>query len=105
MASISSVITGGFGTPGSASLVITDGYGTLGAVVVPPSVDIVSHAGIGGKRRKHKVIRFSDFAVRDDLVREVRKAIPIPRPTVVRSVEDMEDEEFIIINLIGLLDD
>ena len=28
MASISSVITGGFGTPGSAALVITDGYGT-----------------------------------------------------------------------------
>lgn len=34
MASISSVITGGFGTPGSASLVITDGYGTGAAAVV-----------------------------------------------------------------------
>lgn len=36
MASISSVITGGFGTPGSASLVITDGFGT--GATAPPVV-------------------------------------------------------------------
>jgi hypothetical protein len=43
--------------------------------------------------------------VREDLVQEVRKAIPIPRPVVVQSVEDTEDEEFIVINLLGLIDD
>jgi hypothetical protein len=58
-----------------------------------------------GKKKKPKVIRFSDFAVREDLVQEVRKAIPIPRPVVVQSVEDTEDEEFIVINLLGLIDD
>lgn len=41
MASISSVITGGFGTPGSASLVITDGFGTAG--VTPTTA-------LGGRR-------------------------------------------------------
>lgn len=104
MASISSVITGGFGVPGSASLVITEGFGTAG-VAPPPSVDVLISGSIGRRRRKPKVIRFSDFAVRDDLVREVRKAIPIPRPLVVQSIEDMEDEDFIVINLLGLLDD
>jgi hypothetical protein len=43
--------------------------------------------------------------VREDLVQEVRKAIPIPRPVVVQSVEDIEDEDFIVINLLGLIDD
>ncbi len=46
MSSISSVITGGFGVPGSASLVITDGYGTAG-VFVPPVVT----SSPGGVRR------------------------------------------------------
>jgi len=57
------------------------------------------------KKKRLKVIRFSDFAVREDLVQEVRKAIPIPRPVVVQSIEDIEDEDFIVINLLGLIDD
>jgi len=40
VASISSVITGGFGVPGSASLIITDGYGTAGVTPI-----VVADAG------------------------------------------------------------
>lgn len=48
MASIASVITGGFGAPGSASLVITMGFGSsqraapgfiTGAVTITPAVN------------------------------------------------------------------
>lgn len=48
MASISSVITGGFGTPGSAYLVITDGYGTAGAT--PPATTLTGRRARRGRR-------------------------------------------------------
>ena len=50
MASISSVITGGFGAPGDVYLVITDGYGTSGAVVVPPVIVDTGSAGVRRSR-------------------------------------------------------
>jgi hypothetical protein len=57
------------------------------------------------KKRKTRVIRYSDFESRDAYEAELRKAIPIPRPIVVESAQDLEDEDFIIINLLELLDD
>ncbi len=47
MASVSSVITGGFGVPGSASLVITDGYG-IGAAA--PVSDLIGRPSRRGRR-------------------------------------------------------
>lgn len=111
MASISSVITSGFGVPGSASLVITDGYGTAG-VVVPPVVvqNIVSAGGalFKDKRRKSRVIRYSDFETRDAYEAAVRAAIPMsevrPYPTIERTVvDDDEDETEVIFMLLKLL--
>lgn len=52
MSSISSVITGGFGIPGSAALVITDGYG-VGAAVATTLV---------GRRRRRRRIWNSEIA-------------------------------------------
>ena len=50
MASKSSVITEGFGVPGSASLVITDGYGIAQlSPVTAPNIIIVMPYGITAK--------------------------------------------------------
>ena len=46
--SIASVITGGFGAPGNASLVITDGYATAGAI--PPPVATATPGGVRRSR-------------------------------------------------------
>lgn len=57
------------------------------------------------KKRKPRVLRYSDFATREEFQAAVQEAIPIPRPPVVNSAEDLEDEDFIITNLLHLLDD
>lgn len=46
--SIASVITGGFGPPGSASLVITDGFATAGAT--PPPAATTTPGGVRRSR-------------------------------------------------------
>jgi hypothetical protein len=105
--SISSVITGGFGV--SAPLIITDGFGTTGVIPPPPADDIVPTTGGWrskyDKKKRKRVIRYSDFATREDFRRAVQQAIPIPRPPVVDSLEDLEDEDFIVTHLLRLLDD
>lgn len=109
MASISSVITGGFGVPGSAALVITDGYGTAGVVVPPTATNIVSAGGVlfkSGKRR-NKVIRYSDFESIEAYAQALQAAIPMsevkPIKTIERTLADEEEDEEIILMLMKVL--
>lgn len=108
MASISSVITGGFGVPGSASLVITDGYGTAGTL--PPTVDQIqltpANSRWSGRKKKPRVIRFSDFESREALAKELAAAslpiVAIPLETPIDEWEEIEDD-FIAFELMRLL--
>ena len=110
MASISSVITGGFGVPGSAFLVITDGFGTAG--VAPPAPDAFVQPALGNtkwdrnRKKKHRVIRFSDFETREALAAELAAAalpiVSIPLETTIDEWEEIEDD-FIAFELMRLL--
>lgn len=89
-ASISSVITMGFGAPGSASLVITDGYGQAAAA---PVVTATTTAGVG---RRHRFLRRAPRLPweRDEQIETVqdvvvakpkRKRISMPAAAEIRS--------------------
>ena len=102
--SISSVITGGFGTPGSAFLVITDGFATAGAV--PPVV--VTQTGGGGSKRKAKRpkrIRYSDFESREAFEKAFRAGIvaPMSEPPPPIRIEEDDDDDAVVANLLMLL--
>jgi hypothetical protein len=82
-----------------------DSWG-LSGYVAPPE-EAVALPGIwrrDKKKRKSRVIRYSDFATREEFQAEVRKAIPIPRPPVVDSASDADDD-FVVSTLLRLLDD
>ena len=83
MASISSVITGGFGTPGSAALVITDGYGTGAAA--PPVVGTVGsgsgwHIDFAGIEKRIDDERADREARRKNIQQVYRRATGQPLP-------------------------
>lgn len=112
MASISSVITGGFGAPGDVYLVITDGYATTGEVVEPPVVvtpEIVAGPFLRDPRRqrRNKVIRYSDFVSREAYAEALRAAIPMsevkPIETMERTIADDDEDEAIIMLLMRVL--
>lgn len=91
MASISSVITGGFGVPGSASLVITDGYGTAG--VTPPPAPSSSVGGVrrGFLRRSYKAPILPWERIPDEpvvIAKPARKRIRMPAVEAIRKATD-----------------
>ena len=101
MASISSVITCGFGTPGSASLVITDGFGTAG---VTPAPSVQPTPTLGGSRfdrrkPKQRVIRYSDFETREAYAQAIAQAaMPMAQlPPVEAPADEWEDAEYAMI--------
>lgn len=98
--SIASVITCGFGVPGSASLVITDGYST--AAVAPPVVTTTQTGGGGSRRRRGRVIRYSDFESREELERAMRVVLaPVVVPEPIQ-IEDDEDDD-VVANLLMMM--
>lgn len=94
-ASISSVITQGFGPPGDVYLVITDGFGTAAGAYVPPPPVIVS---TGGGVRKARFLRRgprlpwdepeeSDVVTVEEPPKRKRKRIKLPAE-VIEVVQD-----------------
>lgn len=86
MASISSVITMGFGAPGSAALVITDGYG-LGAAVVADTLR-------GRRRRRWRPSVLATQAPTAAAVREEKKLLDEMLP--IAEVEDLIGEQKVL---------
>lgn len=82
-------------------------WAQVGESTQQPDITPTLGGGIFGKRsrRRQKTIRFSDFAIREERMAAIREAIPIHKPPLVTSSDDLEDEDFIIINLLGLLND
>ncbi len=81
-ASISSVITAGFGAPGSAALVITDGFGQGATIVVPTAP--TTQPGVGRARFLRRGPRLpwdkeDEVTVPEQVVVRSRiKKIPLP---------------------------
>lgn len=87
--SASSVITEGFGAPGSSSLVITEGFGQGAAPFVPPVVTAQTPAGRSKKHRFIVEIDGHDFFVNSPeeavvLLKQAKELAKETAPEIVR---------------------
>jgi hypothetical protein len=93
VASISSVITGGFGVPGSASLVITDGFGS-GATAPVTSLS-------GRRRRGRRPLWLTDAEgvekIQPDVLAVEREYI-----ATLASIHDLVEEQKILREAVGI---
>lgn len=90
-ASIGSVITGGFGPPGSAALVITDGFGIGAAIVQDTSLD--THDGGFWAREYRKMLKWlsaKPAKKKDDREDQVKEAVAVIRQEVPQGVAELE---------------
>jgi hypothetical protein len=75
----------------------------VGLTYSPIQEERVQVPGGGGRRKKRKVIRFSDFEARDAYERELKQALQpfvVPHPEVIEALDD-EDEDDLLIELLA----